>query len=62
MASRCEICGKAPMTGYAVSHAHNRTKKRQRPNLIRTLIRIEGGNRRIKICSRCLRSGRVAKA
>lgn len=29
----CDICGRGPLTGYTVSHAHNKTKKRQKPNL-----------------------------
>lgn len=33
MARRCQLTGKSPLTGYSVSHAHNKTKKRQLPNL-----------------------------
>ena len=33
MAKVCDICGKKPVTGYNVSHAHNKTKKRWYPNL-----------------------------
>lgn len=33
MAARCSISGKRPLTGNLVSHAHNKTKTRQMPNL-----------------------------
>ena len=33
MPRRCAITGKGPLTGNHVSHAHNKTKKRQQPNV-----------------------------
>ena len=33
MSKICEICGKKPMVGNNVSHAHNVTKRRFNPNL-----------------------------
>ncbi|HOJ04380.1 MAG TPA: 50S ribosomal protein L28 [Bacteroidota bacterium] len=33
MARKCQITGKAPLVGNHVSHAHNRVKRRQLPNL-----------------------------
>jgi len=35
MSKMCEICGKKPMVGSNVSHAHNVTKRRFNPNLQR---------------------------
>jgi len=35
MAKVCEICGKGPLTGNNVSHAHNKTRRRWLPNLKR---------------------------
>jgi large subunit ribosomal protein L28 len=62
MARHCEICGKRPATGRHISHAHNVTPRRFNPNLQRVRARIGGGVRRIRVCTRCLRSGRVVKA
>jgi len=63
MAQRCEICGKGPMTGSNISHAHNVTPRKWIPNLQKVRVRITGGgSRRIRICTRCLRSGAVQKA
>jgi large subunit ribosomal protein L28 len=58
----CEICGKGPTTGHNVSHAKNRTKRRWLPNLQRAKVIIEGKVKRINVCTRCLRSGKVKKA
>jgi large subunit ribosomal protein L28 len=64
MARVCEICGKKPVVGNNVSHANNKTKRVWRPNLqkIRTLDEKNGSVKRVKICTRCLRSGFVRKA
>ncbi|GIX46192.1 MAG: 50S ribosomal protein L28 [Candidatus Tectimicrobiota bacterium] len=62
MARRCEICGKGPQFGHAISHAHNVTKRRWNPNLQRMRVQTPTGVRRLRVCTRCLRSGRVQKA
>lgn len=41
MARVCKITGKRPMTGNNVSHANNRTKRRQLPNLQKKRIWLE---------------------
>ena len=62
MAKVCEICGKKPITGNNVSHAHNKTRRRWLPNLHRVKTLINGSVKRIKVCTRCLRSNAVVKA
>jgi len=62
MARVCEICGKRPSTGNNVSHANNKTKRRWYPNIQRVRARVQGTVRRIRVCTRCLRSGKVLKA
>jgi large subunit ribosomal protein L28 len=62
MAKRCDICGKGPRYGHTISHAHNLTNRRWNPNLQRMRVQTAGGAKRIKICTRCLRSGKVQKA
>lgn len=61
MAKVCEICGKRPVVGYNVSHAHNKTKKRWYPNLQRVRTLENGRTRRMTVCTSCIRSGRVVK-
>jgi len=62
MAKRCEICGKGPVVGRQVSHAHNMSPRRFVPNLQTVRAIINGGTKRIRVCTRCLRSQKVVKA
>jgi large subunit ribosomal protein L28 len=62
MAQRCDICGKGPMTGSNISHAHNVTKRRWLPNLQRVRAMVDGRPKYIRVCTRCLRAGKVVKA
>ena len=62
MAKRCEICGKGPIVGNNVSHAHNLTKRRWLPNLQKVRAHVDGKTKRITVCTECIRSGRVQKA
>ena len=41
MSKICELTGKKPLSGNHVSHAHNKTKRRQLPNLRKKRIWIE---------------------
>ncbi|MFO7300954.1 MAG: 50S ribosomal protein L28 [Acidobacteriota bacterium] len=62
MAKQCEICGKTPAFGRTISHAHNVRSRRFEPNLQRVRALINGSVRRIRVCTRCIRSNRVVKA
>ncbi|RCK72637.1 MAG: LSU ribosomal protein L28p [Ignavibacteriae bacterium] len=62
MAKVCEICGKKPLSGNNISHAHNRTRRRWLPNLQTVRANINGKPTRIKVCASCLKQGRVIKA
>ncbi|MBW2476678.1 MAG: 50S ribosomal protein L28 [Deltaproteobacteria bacterium] len=62
MANVCDICGKKPMTGCNVSHAHNKTKKVFKPNLQKVRALQNGTIRSVKVCTRCIRSGAIKKA
>jgi large subunit ribosomal protein L28 len=62
MSKVCEICGKKPLYGNNVSHSHNRTRRRWEPNLQKIRI-VQGSSiRTVKVCTSCLKSGRVQKA
>lgn len=62
MAKVCEVCGKKPAFGNRVSHANNKTRRRWEPNLQKVKAKVGGGNRRMVVCTACLRSGKVVKA
>jgi large subunit ribosomal protein L28 len=49
--------------GHNISHAHNVTNRVWKPNLQRVRVRSENGTvRRLRVCTRCLRGGKVQKA
>lgn len=58
MSRKCDITGKRPLTGCNVSHAHNKTKKRQLPNLQKKRIFVAemGKSVRVKVSTSALRS------
>ncbi len=62
MSKMCAICGKKPVTGNNVSHAHNKTRRRWLPNLQRVRVATSSGNaKHMTVCTRCIRSGAVTK-
>ena len=61
MARACDVCGKQRSVGHNVSHANNKSKRVWRPNLQRVHARVGAGTKRLLVCTRCLRSGRVRK-
>ena len=62
MARVCTICAKGPTTGNNVSHANNRTKRRWYPNLQTVRVMVDAAPRRVKVCTKCIKSGKVVKA
>ena len=58
MARRCELTGKGPLSGNRVSHAHNKTRMRQLPNLQSKRIWVPEFDSfvRVKLSTRALRS------
>jgi large subunit ribosomal protein L28 len=62
MAFKCDLCGKGPLVGNQVSHANNKTKKRTLPNLQRVRAVVDGTNKHLRVCTRCLKAGKVTKA
>ena len=62
MSKQCKICGKKPMVGNNVSHAHNVTKRRFNPNL-QTVRALQGGKvKKMVVCTSCIKSGNVVKS
>ncbi|MCB0919278.1 MAG: 50S ribosomal protein L28 [Actinobacteria bacterium] len=59
MSAKCEVCGKGPGFGMNVSHSHRRTKRRWNPNLQVVRRNAGGGTKKIKVCTSCLKAGKV---
>ena len=62
MARVCTVCAKGPTTGNHDSHANNRRKLSWMPNLQTVRVAVDGAPRRVKVCARCIRTGKVVKA
>jgi len=61
MSRICDLCGKGPQTGFSISHAHNKTKKRWLPNLQAVRASQGGQTKRIRVCTKCIKAGKVVK-
>lgn len=62
MAMMCEMCGKKPVFGNRISHAHNVSSRRWLPNVQRIRVKVGTAVRRMRVCTRCIRSGKIQKA
>ena len=62
MALKCEFCGKAPHFGNVISHANNTRRRRWNPNLKRVRAVVAGVRKHVRICTACIRAGKVKKA
>ena len=62
MARKCELCGKKPVIGNNISHAHNLTKRRFNPNLQNVRAVHNGRVKKLVVCTNCIKSGKVIKA
>lgn len=60
--AKCEICGKAPRKGIQLSHSHIKSKRVWAPNIRRVKAIVNKEVKRINVCTRCLRSGKVERA
>jgi len=61
MARTCDICGKGLQHGQNVSHANNVTKRRWEVNLQSVRAVVAGRPKRLRVCTRCIRTGSVMK-
>lgn len=62
MAKRCDICGKGPLVGNNVSHSNLRTKKRTLPNLQSVKTIVKNNVVHLKVCTSCMKKGKIVKA
>lgn len=62
MARLCEVCGKGVSVGNLVSHSNIKTKRRWSPNVQSVRAMVNGRPKKLTVCTRCLRSGKVQRA
>jgi large subunit ribosomal protein L28 len=56
MSQRCQVCGKGPQYGHAVSFSKRATNRRFMPNLSKRKVIVNGVEQRLMICTNCLRT------
>lgn len=63
--AKCEICDKSIFFGKKLSitrsHISKRTNRTWKPNLRTVKTLVKGEPRKIKVCAKCLRSGKIQK-
>lgn len=62
MSRECEICGKKPLKAAKLSFSHKQNVHRQAPNLQSVKVNQGGTVKSIKICTSCLKAGKVQKS
>jgi large subunit ribosomal protein L28 len=60
--AKCEYCGKEMSFGIKVSHSHRRSNRTWKPNIKKVRAIVNGSHKRVYVCTRCLRSGKVERA
>ncbi|HIS00551.1 MAG TPA: 50S ribosomal protein L28 [Candidatus Excrementavichristensenella intestinipullorum] len=62
MGKFCEVCHKGVTSGNNVSHSNRKTRRTWAPNTQRVHVIVNGVPKRMFVCTRCLRSGKVQRA
>jgi len=62
MAKICTICNKSKTTGFQISHSNIKTKRKWRPNIQKIKIMLNGSPRKVNVCSRCIKAGKIQRA
>lgn len=60
--AKCSVCGKGVSFGINVSHSHRRSNRTFKPNIRRVKAVVNGANKTVYVCARCLRAGKVTRA
>ncbi|NLL93398.1 MAG: 50S ribosomal protein L28 [Clostridiales bacterium] len=60
--AKCAICSKATHFGNAVSHSHRRSNKIWKSNVKSVKVKVNGGSKKMNVCTSCLKSGLVERA
>ncbi|MBD3183183.1 50S ribosomal protein L28 [Candidatus Poribacteria bacterium] len=73
MSKKCDICGKGPMVSLSVKRTGSKlrsgkkryitgkSKRRQYPNIQKIKANIAGSVKTVRVCTSCLKGGKVRK-
>lgn len=60
--AKCTICNKNVHFGHKVSHSNKKSNKIWKPNIKTVKVVVNGAPKKIKVCTQCLKSGKVVRA
>ncbi len=60
--AKCSVCGKGAHFGQKVSHSHRRSNRMWKSNIKSVRVAVNGGTKKMYVCTSCLRSGKVERA
>ena len=60
--AKCAVCEKSVHFGNNVSHSHRRSNKMWRSNVKSVKVKVKGGEKKMSVCTSCLKSGKVERA
>lgn len=61
MSRQCDVCGKKPIKAAKLTFSHKQNVHRQAPNLQSVKVNVNGTSKTIKVCTSCLKAGKVSK-
>lgn len=62
MSKVCAVCGKHPTAGRNVSHSHRVTNRTFRPNIQKVTAVVKGHVKKVNVCTKCMKAGKVVRA
>ena len=60
--AKCAVCEKGAHFGIKVSHSHRRNNKMWKSNVKSVRVNVNGGTKKMYVCTSCLRSWLVERA
>jgi large subunit ribosomal protein L28 len=62
MSKVCSVCGKSPAAGRNVSHSHRVTNRTFKPNIQKVTAVVDGKRKKVNVCTKCMKAGKVTRA
>ena len=60
--AKCSVCNKGVTFGHNVSHSNRKTNRTWKPNIRKVRAVVNGQAKKINVCTKCMRSGKVERA
>ena len=61
MSQVCEVCGKHPVFSRSISHSHRVTNRQHRANVQSLYCIVDGERKKVRVCTKCLKAGKVVR-